>query len=98
MYLRVPRPENSGRVHRKETLTKVFCVNLQKIDESRAFSANDRILSREPDMTTLAETQPQIERRSADKVFALRRRNSAGVHQGIVFEISIVIDFDLDEI
>ena len=49
-------------------------------------------------MTSLAETHPQIERRSADNVQALRQRNSAGAHQRIDFEISIVSDFDLDEI
>ena len=71
---------------------------MPKIDESRAFSANDRILSREPQMTSLAETHPQIERRSADNMQALRQRNSAGAHQRIDFESSIVSDFDLDEI
>ena len=49
-------------------------------------------------MTSLAETHPQIERRSADNVQALRKRNSAGMHEGIDFEISIVSEFDLDEI
>ena len=49
-------------------------------------------------MTSLAETHPQIERSSADNVQALRQRNSAGAHQGIDFEISIVSDFDLNEI
>ena len=49
-------------------------------------------------MTSLAETHIQIERRSADNVQALRQRNSAGSHQGIDFESSIVSDFDLDEI
>ena len=81
-----------------QTHAKVFCVSLPKIDESRAFSANDRISSREPQMTSLAETHPQIERCSADNVQALRQRNSAGAHQRIDFESSIVSDFDLDEI
>ena len=81
-----------------QTLAKVFCVRRPKIDESRAFSANDRISSLGPQMTSLAETHSQIERSSADNVQALRRRNLAGVHQGIDFEISIVSDFDLDEI
>ena len=49
-------------------------------------------------MTSLAETNPQIECSSADNVQALRQKNSAGVHHGIDFEISIVSDFDLDEI
>ena len=49
-------------------------------------------------MTSLAEIHPQIEHSSADNVQALRKNNSAGVHQGIDFEISIVSDFDLDEI
>ena len=49
-------------------------------------------------MTSLAETPPQIERRSADNVQALRQRNSAGAHQRIDFKTSIVNDFDLDEI
>ena len=81
-----------------QTLAKVFCVSLPKIDKSRAFSANDRISSLGPQMTSLAEIHPQIERSSADNVQAPRRRNSAGVHQGIDFEISIVSYFDLDEI
>ena len=85
-------------MNRLETLAKVFCVRRPKIDESRAFSANDRILYRGPHMTSLAETHPQIERRSAENVQALRQRNSAGAHQRIDFETSIVSDFDLDEI
>ena len=80
------------------SLAKVFSVSSPKIDESRAFSANVRILSRGPQMTSLAETHPQIERRSADNVQAIRQRNSAGAHQRIDFKTSIVSDFDLDEI
>ena len=49
-------------------------------------------------MTSMAETHPQIERGSTDDVEALQQENSAGVHQGIYFESSIVSDFDLDEI
>ena len=75
-----------------------FLCQLAEIDESRAFSANDGILSCEPQITSLAEIHPQIERRSADNVQALRQRNSAGAHQCIEFESSIVSDFDLDEI
>ena len=36
--------------------------------------------------------------RMTENVQALWRRNSAGLHQGIDFESSIMSDFDLDEI
>ena len=49
-------------------------------------------------MTSRAVTHPQIERLSANKVQEDSQGNSAGVHQGIDFEISIVSNFDLDEI
>ena len=95
---RVPTTGASSYKTWLQTLAKVFYVSLSKIDESRAFSANDQILSREPQMTSLAETHPQIECRSADNAQAFRQINSAGLHHDIDFEISIVSDFDLDEI
>ena len=49
-------------------------------------------------MTSMAETHPHIERRSAENVQEDSQGNSAGVHQGIDFEISILSDFDLEEI
>jgi len=51
-----------------ETLAKVFCVSLAEIDEKRAFSATDRILSPKPDFSPLPNRHHWMHRSSADNV------------------------------
>ena len=77
----VPRPGALPPTTRMETLAKVFCVSLAEIDEKRAFSATDRILSRDPEFSGLPHRHQRMQRGGADQVCAIWQVTSAGAQR-----------------
>ena len=80
-----------------KTHVKVFLVRWPEIDENRAFSANDRGRSPDPDFTSLPNLHPQIARSGADHVCKVCQVFAAGADGIVDRESRIMSVFDLDE-